>query len=149
MAPALVNEQRSLRSFIVALDALVEGWRCPTPAAWSRPTRRLLALAPELVLLGTGATSVPACRGPVTRLQRGIGLEVMTNGCGGGPTHSVLAGEAFGGSPPASYPRLTAPGSERQGHGRVQRTPSPRHLRPHRGIVRHRGLIDIVVLWPR
>ena len=90
----ILNEQRLLRSFIVAPDALVEGW----PVADARSMLpadldALLALAPELVLLGTGATQVfPPAAVLATCLQRGIGLEVMTNAAAA-RTYSVLAGE--------------------------------------------------------
>lgn len=93
-ASALVNEQRLLRSFIVAPDALVEGWPvADTRSMVPADLDALLALAPELVLLGTGATQVfPPAAVLATCLQRGIGLEVMTNAAAA-RTYSVLAGE--------------------------------------------------------
>ena len=91
---ALVNERTLRRSFIVAPGALVEEWPV-TDAGSLRPDdlAPLLALQPEVVLLGTGerqafapAATQDAC------LQRGIGLEAMTN-TAAARTYSVLAGE--------------------------------------------------------
>ncbi len=91
---ALVNERTLRRSFIVAPGALVEEWPV-TDAGSLRPDdlAPLLALQPEVVLLGTGerqafapAATQAAC------LQRGIGLEAMTNAAAA-RTYSVLAGE--------------------------------------------------------
>ena len=91
---ALVNERTLRRSFIVAPGALVEEWPV-TDAGSLRPDdlAPLLALQPEVVLLGTGerqafapAATHAAC------LQRGIGLEAMTNAAAA-RTYSVLAGE--------------------------------------------------------
>ena len=91
---ALVNDRRLRASFVIAPDALIEDWpvhdaRSMAPADLDA----LLALAPELVLLGTGATQVvPPAAVLATCLQRGIGLEVMTNAAAA-RTYSVLAGE--------------------------------------------------------
>jgi uncharacterized protein len=91
---ALVNQQRLLRSFIVAPDALVENWpvteaRAMVPADLDA----LLALAPELILLGTGAIQVfPPAIVLAACLRHGVGLEVMTNAAAA-RTYSVLAGE--------------------------------------------------------
>ena len=93
-AAAKVNERVLRSSFVIAPDALVEGW--PVADARSMVAAdldALLALAPELVLLGTGATQVfPPAAVLATCLQRGIGLEVMTNAAAA-RTYSVLAGE--------------------------------------------------------
>ena len=91
---ALVNERRLARSFIVAPDHLVEDWpvhdvRAMTPADLDA----LLALAPALVVLGTGAQQqFPPAAVMAACLQRGIGLEAMTNAAAA-RTYSVLAGE--------------------------------------------------------
>jgi uncharacterized protein len=91
---ALVNERRIERSFVVAPDALVEDWAVRDAAAMV-PTdiEALLALAPELVVLGTGARQqFPPAAVMAACLQRGIGIEVMTNAAAA-RTYSVLAGE--------------------------------------------------------
>ena len=91
---ALVNERRLVRSFVVAPDALVEDWpvrdaRAMTPDDLAP----LLALQPELVLLGTGARQAfPPAAVLAACLQRGIGIEVMANDAAA-RTYSVLAGE--------------------------------------------------------
>ena len=91
---ALVNERRLTRSFIIAPDALVEDWavadaRAVTPAYLDA----LLALQPALVVLGIGARQqFPPAAVMAACLQRGIGLEAMTNAAAA-RTYSVLAGE--------------------------------------------------------
>ena len=93
-ASALVNERRLARSFIVAPDHLVEDWpvadaRAMTPADLDA----LLALQPALVVLGIGARQqFPPAAVMAACLQRGIGLEAMTNAAAA-RTYSVLAGE--------------------------------------------------------
>jgi len=91
---AWVNERRLTRSFIVAPDHLVEDWpvndvRTMTPADLDA----LLSLLPALVVLGTGAQQrFPPAAVMAACLQRGIGLEAMTNAAAA-RTYSVLAGE--------------------------------------------------------
>ena len=93
-ASALVNDQRLSRSFVVAPNTLIEAWdvtdaRAMVPADLDA----LLALQPELLVLGTGATQhFPPADVMVACLQRGIGIEVMTNAAAA-RTYSVLAGE--------------------------------------------------------
>ena len=93
-AAALVNDRRIERSFVVAPDALIEDW--PVRDAGTMAPSDLDALfaqKPELIVLGTGATQVfPPAVVMATCLQRGIGLEVMTNAAAA-RTYSVLAGE--------------------------------------------------------
>ncbi|QNU15776.1 MTH938/NDUFAF3 family protein [Thermomonas sp. XSG] len=91
---ALVNERRMTASFIVAPEALVENWPVRDASALA-PTdlEPLLALAPELLLLGTGARQVfPPAAALATCLQRGVGIEVMSNAAAA-RTYTVLAGE--------------------------------------------------------
>ena len=91
---ALVNERRLTASFIVAPEALVENWPVRDASALA-PTdlEPLLALAPELLLLGTGARQVfPPAAALATCLQRGVGIEVMSNAAAA-RTYTVLAGE--------------------------------------------------------
>lgn len=91
---ARVNEQRLLRSFIIAPNALVEDW--PVTDARTLTASDLapvFALQPEVILLGTGASQIfPSAAVLATCLQRSIGLEVMTNAAAA-RTYSVLAGE--------------------------------------------------------
>ncbi len=91
---ALVNERRLTRSFLISPNALVEDWavrdvRAMTPADLDS----LLAQQPALVVLGTGAhQQFPPAAVMAACLQRGIGLEAMTNAAAA-RTYSVLAGE--------------------------------------------------------
>lgn len=91
---ALVNDRRMRVSFVIAPDALIEAW--PVQDARSMAPADLDALhglKPELLVLGTGATQAfPPAIVMATCLQRGIGLEVMTNAAAA-RTYSVLAGE--------------------------------------------------------
>ncbi|GAA5011314.1 hypothetical protein FNZ56_00700 [Pseudoluteimonas lycopersici] len=91
---ALVNERTLTRSFIVAPDALVEDWPVSDITSM-RPTDldALFALEPELVVLGSGeAQAFPPAEVMAACLQRGIGLEAMTNAAAA-RTFNVLAGE--------------------------------------------------------
>lgn len=91
---ALVNDRRIERSFVISPDTLVEAWPVRdaglmTPADLDT----LVDLRPELVVLGTGAGQVfPPAAVMAACLQRGIGIEVMTNAAAA-RTYSVLAGE--------------------------------------------------------
>ncbi|MES2857895.1 MAG: Mth938-like domain-containing protein [Pseudomonadota bacterium] len=91
---ALVNDRRIERSFVISPDTLIEAWpvhdaRGMVPADLDP----LIDLRPELVVLGTGADQVfPPAAVMAACLQRGIGIEVMTNAAAA-RTYSVLAGE--------------------------------------------------------
>jgi uncharacterized protein len=93
-ASALVNDRTLRRSFCVSPDTLLEDW--PWHDASTLPPEALeslLALEPELIVLGTGA--VQAFPPPATlaaALRRGVGLEAMTNAAAA-RTYTVLAGE--------------------------------------------------------
>ena len=93
-ASAKVNDRALRHSFILAPNRLVEGWpvrdvRAMTPA----DLEPLLALEPELVLLGSGATQAfPPPAAMAACLSRGIGLETMTNAAAA-RTFNVLASE--------------------------------------------------------
>ncbi len=93
-ASALVNDRRLAASFILAPDRLVEGWTVSDTAGLSREALApLLALDPELIVLGTGATQVfPPPEVQAHCLGRGIGLEAMSNAAAA-RTFNVLAGE--------------------------------------------------------
>lgn len=90
----LVNERALTRSCVVSPDTLVEDWPVTDAAALTlADLDPLLALAPELILLGTGERQVfPPAAVLAACLGRGIGLEVMTNAAAA-RTYSVLAGE--------------------------------------------------------
>lgn len=91
---ALVNDRQLTHSFVVAPNSLVEAWPV-TDVGTMQPADldALLALHPELVVLGTGATQTfPSAAVMAACLQRGIGIEVMNNAAAA-RTYSVLAGE--------------------------------------------------------
>ena len=92
---ALVNQLRLTRSFVIAPDRLIEQW----PASDVRTLAAndldpLLALDPEVILLGSGAIqSFPPAATLAACLSRGIGIEVMTNAAAA-RTFNVLAGDS-------------------------------------------------------
>jgi len=91
---ARVNERVLERSFIVSAQVLVDEWavrdaRELTP----EDLAPLLALAPEVILLGTGERQAfPPAATLAVCLKHGIGLEAMTNAAAA-RTFNVLAGE--------------------------------------------------------
>ena len=91
---ALVNDRILTRSFILAPDALVEGWQVVDAVALQpSDLDAALAMGPELIVLGTGERQqFPPASVMAAALARGIGLEVMTNAAAA-RTYSVLAGE--------------------------------------------------------
>ena len=94
-AQALVNDRVFTDSFIVSPGTLIEHWpvrdaRTLVPADLGP----LLALDPEVIVLGTGAIQVfPSAAVMAACLARGIGIEVMTNAAAA-RTFNVLASEA-------------------------------------------------------
>lgn len=91
---ARVNDQRLDRSFVIAPDRLIEGWAVRDVRALSPADMEpLLALEPEVILLGSGASQAfPPAATMAACLTRGIGIEVMTNDAAA-RTFNVLAGE--------------------------------------------------------
>lgn len=91
---ALVNERRLHRSFVVSPDTLVEDWPVTDAAGMSAgDVEPLLALSPEVVLLGTGGRQAfPPAEVMAACLSRGIGIECMANDAAA-RTYQVLAGE--------------------------------------------------------
>jgi len=86
---------RTLRGSVIVLrDTVLEGWTPPAPESLAlEDFAGLLALAPEVVLLGTGARQrLPPPALYADFAARGIGLEVMDNraAC---RTYNVLLGE--------------------------------------------------------
>ncbi len=91
---ARVNDRALETSFILAPNELIEGWNVGACADLvPDDLAPLLALNPELILLGTGERQVfPSAALMATCLTRGIGIEVMTNAAAA-RTFNVLAGE--------------------------------------------------------
>jgi len=91
---ARVNERVLERSFIVSTHTLIDDWALRDARAMTPDDLEpLLALAPEVVLLGTGERQAfPPPEVLAACLERGIGLEAMTNAAAA-RTFNVLAGE--------------------------------------------------------
>lgn len=89
---AKVNDRVLTTSFILSPSQLVEDWAVADTLT-VEDVAPLLALNPELVLLGTGDRQVfPPAVVMATCLTRGIGIEVMTNPAAA-RTFNVLASE--------------------------------------------------------
>ncbi|KGQ19651.1 Membrane protein [Lysobacter dokdonensis DS-58] len=91
---ALVNERQISSSFAIAPEALIEDWPVTDAKAMTPgDLAPLIALQPELIVLGTGARQTfPAPAVLHACLSQGIGIEVMDNAAAA-RTYSVLAGE--------------------------------------------------------
>lgn len=92
---AKVNERVLTRSFILSPSTLQEDWS-PSDIAALTPEdlAPLLALQPEVILLGTGDRQIfPSAAVLAAGLTRGVGIEVMTNAAAA-RTFNVLAGES-------------------------------------------------------
>ena len=91
---ALVDDRVLRASFIVTPETLVEDWRVRDAAALAPDDLApLLALDPEVVVLGTGGTQAfPPPDTLAACLARGVGLEAMTNAAAA-RTFNVLASE--------------------------------------------------------
>jgi uncharacterized protein len=92
---AKVNDRILHSSFILSPDQLIEDWP-PRDSAALVPDdfERLLAMQPEVILLGTGERQVfPPSAVMAACLTRGIGIEVMANAAAA-RTFNVLAGES-------------------------------------------------------
>ena len=91
---ALVNDRHLTSSFIVSPDKLIEAWPVRDPRALSAADLEpVLALDPEVVLLGTGGHQIfPSATVMAACLSRGVGLEVMNNAAAA-RTFNVLASE--------------------------------------------------------
>ena len=92
---ARVNDRTLSASFILSPQQLIEDWPVGDSATL-RPDdlAPLLALQPEVILLGTGARQVfPPAAVMAACLRQGVGLEVMTNAAAA-RTFNVLAGES-------------------------------------------------------
>lgn len=91
---AKVNDQLLVASFILAPNELVENWHAGDIASLVPDDMApLLAMNPELILLGTGERQqFPSAAIMAACLTRGVGIEVMTNAAAA-RTFNVLAGE--------------------------------------------------------
>ncbi len=91
---AKVNDRVLQASFILSPSDLIEDWKVGDAMALApEDFAPLLALQPELVVLGTGETQrFPSAAVMAACLTRGIGIEVMTNAAAA-RTFNVLAGE--------------------------------------------------------
>lgn len=91
---ALVNERTLVASFVLAPDTLIEAWPVRDAKALAIDALEpLLALEPEVVILGTGPAQVfPPAAVMAACLGRRVGLEVMSNAAAA-RTFNVLAGE--------------------------------------------------------
>ncbi|TWI08264.1 Mth938-like domain-containing protein [Aerolutibacter ruishenii] len=91
---ALVNDRALTASFVLAPDTLIEAWSVSdAKALTAEDLEPLLALAPEVVILGTGPAQVfPSAAVMAACLRRHVGLEVMSNAAAA-RTFNVLAGE--------------------------------------------------------
>lgn len=89
-----VVDREFTHSFLLAPDRIVEAWPVSDARALD-PTHveAILALQPELVLLGTGVRQVfPALAFMAGFLRKGIGIEVMDNAAAA-RTYDLLASE--------------------------------------------------------
>lgn len=93
-ASALVNDRVLRTSFIVAPGSLIEDWPVHDISVLApEALEPMLALQPELIVLGAGGSQAfPPPATLAACLQRGVGLESMTNAAAA-RTYSVLAGE--------------------------------------------------------
>lgn len=89
-----VGDRVLTTSFLMAPDRIVEGWPVRRAEAFDLAAiDALLALEPEVVLLGTGDTQVfPPREAMAALLARRIGIEVMANAAAC-RTYNLLASE--------------------------------------------------------
>ena len=92
---ALVNDRTLTASFILSPQQLIEPWSVSDSAALTpEDLAPLIALQPEVILLGTGERQVfPPAVVMAACLRQGVGLEAMTNAAAA-RTFNVLAGES-------------------------------------------------------
>ena len=92
---ARVNDRTLTASFILSPQQLIVPWSASDSAALTpEDLAPLIALQPEVILLGTGERQVfPPAVVMAACLRQGVGLEVMTNAAAA-RTFNVLAGES-------------------------------------------------------
>ena len=90
---ALLDRELS-RSFLLAPDKAIENWAVDAANQLDADhVEAMLALQPELVILGTGARQAfPSAAFMAGFLRRNIGIEVMDNAAAA-RTYNLLAGE--------------------------------------------------------
>jgi len=90
----IVVDRRLQRSFAVSATQVIEDLPVHEPAALDRAAiEKILALNPQVVLLGTGARAIFPPQSVLAEfLKRGIGLETMDNAAAA-RTFNVLVGE--------------------------------------------------------
>lgn len=90
----LVGDERLGQPFILTIDEIIRDWQPPAVEDLSaRDFEAILALEPEVILLGTGTRQrFPPAQTTTSILRRGVGIEVMDTpaAC---RTYNVLAGE--------------------------------------------------------
>lgn len=91
----MVVDRELTQSFILARDRAIEGWNITDVTAMTTADAEpILALKPDVVLLGSGARQrFPSQAVLAAFLQRGVGVEVMDNAAAA-RTWNVLAGES-------------------------------------------------------
>jgi uncharacterized protein len=89
-----VVDRELRRSFLLSPDHVLEDWPvADAHALEAAHVQSILALEPELVLLGTGTSQVfPPAAFLAGFLRRGVGIEVMDNAAAA-RTYDLLAGE--------------------------------------------------------
>ena len=93
-ARVVLGDRELVRSFLLAIDRVVEDWPVPAIEALdAAAVEAVLALQPEVVLLGTGSRQrFPGAAILALFLTRGVGVEVMDNAAAA-RTFNVLAAE--------------------------------------------------------
>lgn len=93
-ARVVLGDRELGRSFLLAIDRVVEDWPVAAIEALdAAAVETILALQPEVVLLGTGSRQhFPGAAILALFLTRGVGVEVMDNAAAA-RTFNVLAAE--------------------------------------------------------
>lgn len=90
-----VGARELRRSFLLTPERIIDDWACTDAANLSEAdVAPILALQPELVVLGSGERQqFPPGEAQAVLLGRGVGLECMNNAAAG-RTFNLLASEA-------------------------------------------------------
>jgi len=78
----LIDGRSYQEGLILSPERIISGWGPSTPAKLtSEHVAELMALAPQVILIGTGARQVlPPIEVLETALARGVGIEIMDTG---------------------------------------------------------------------